>query len=45
MIDALNQDYVVLARAKGMRTGRVVCLHALKNALPVITYIGPLISS
>lgn len=46
MIDALNQDYVVLARAKGMRPGRVVCLHALKNALlPVITYIGPLISS
>ena len=46
MIDALNQDYVVLAKAKGMKKKKVVCVHALKNALlPVITYVGPLISS
>ena len=46
MIDALNQDYIVLAKAKGMKKFRVVCLHALKNALlPVVTYVGPLISS
>ena len=46
MIDTLNQDYIVLAKAKGMKKFRVVCLHALKNALlPVVTYVGPLIPS
>jgi len=42
MLDALQQDYVRTARAKGVSPLRVVGLHALRNALtPVITYIGP----
>ena len=45
MMDALNQDYIVTARAKGLRQIAVVGIHALKNALiPVVTYIAPLIS-
>lgn len=45
MMDALNQDYIVTARAKGLRQKAVVGIHALKNALiPVVTYIAPLIS-
>lgn len=42
MLDALNQDYVRTARAKGVPMRKVIFVHALRNALiPVITYIGP----
>lgn len=45
MLDALGQDYIRTARAKGLKSGTVVFKHALKNALiPVITYIGPQIA-
>lgn len=45
MLDALNQDYVRTARAKGMPTRSVIFKHALKNALiPVVTYVGPMIA-
>lgn len=41
MVDALHQDYVRTARAKGASEARVVCLHALPNALlPIITIAG-----
>jgi peptide/nickel transport system permease protein len=41
MIEVLSQDYVRTARAKGLGELRVVCKHALRNALiPVITVIG-----
>lgn len=41
MLDALSQDYVRTAQAKGLTTGRVVLGHALRNALiPVITVLG-----
>ena len=40
MLDALNQDYIRTAYAKGLSRKRVVFLHALRNALnPVITAI------
>ncbi len=45
MLDVLGQDYIRTARAKGVRPGKVVFVHALRNALiPVITYVGPLIA-
>ena len=45
MLEALEQDYVRTARAKGVSELMVVVKHALKNALtPVITYLGPLIA-
>jgi peptide/nickel transport system permease protein len=38
MLQALNQDYVRTARAKGLAEGKVVNKHALRNALiPVVT--------
>jgi peptide/nickel transport system permease protein len=41
MIDALSQDYVRTARAKGVIERRVVVRHALRNALlPVVTNVA-----
>ena len=41
MLDALGQDFVKTARAKGLSERRVVFKHALRNAmLPVVTNIG-----
>lgn len=42
MLEALRQDYVRTARAKGLTPWKVVARHALRNALtPVVTYTGP----
>jgi oligopeptide transport system permease protein len=41
-LDVLNQDYIKMARAKGLPNYKVIFKHALRNSLtPVITYIGP----
>lgn len=41
MLDVLPQEYVLAARAKGLRERDVVWRHALRNALlPVITLLG-----
>jgi peptide/nickel transport system permease protein len=41
MLESLKQDYITLARAKGLKEGIVVRKHALRNALiPVITIVG-----
>jgi peptide/nickel transport system permease protein len=41
LLEALRQDYVRTARAKGVPGARVVWRHALRNALiPVVTVIG-----
>ena len=41
MIDVLRQDYLMLARAKGVSEKKVIRKHALKNALiPIITVSG-----
>jgi peptide/nickel transport system permease protein len=41
MLEVLNQDYVLAARAKGLRQGAVVWRHAARNALiPTVTTIG-----
>lgn len=43
--EAMSQDYVVMARAKGLGRGRITLLHVLKNAMiPVITISGPMIA-
>ena len=43
MLDAINQDYIRTARSKGLKTGKIIFKHALRNSLiPVITYLGPL---
>ena len=41
MIEALNEDYIRTARAKGLPESAVLIRHALKNAaLPIVTVIG-----
>jgi oligopeptide transport system permease protein len=46
MIEALGQDYIRTARAKGVTEFRVFFKHALRNSLiPVVTYVGPLIAT
>jgi len=41
MLDIARQEFVRTARAKGMRNGRVLVVHALRNALmPMVTVAG-----
>jgi peptide/nickel transport system permease protein len=41
MLEALGQDFVRVARAKGLRERHVIVRHALRNSLlPVITLLG-----
>jgi len=45
MLDALSQDYIRTAKAKGVPKLKVIFKHALRNSLiPVITYAGPQIA-
>ena len=42
MLDALSQDYIRTARAKGLSQAAVVLRHALPGALlPVVSFLGP----
>ncbi|HIU76727.1 MAG TPA: ABC transporter permease [Candidatus Pelethocola excrementipullorum] len=46
MLDAMGQDYVRTARAKGVAQFLVLFKHTLRNALiPVVTYVGPMTAS
>ena len=46
MVEVLEQDYVLLARSKGLSMTKVILRHVVKNTiLPVITYLGPLCST
>ncbi len=41
MLEVISQDYIKLARAKGLRENVVIYRHALRNALlPLVTLIG-----
>ncbi|MBF0474589.1 MAG: ABC transporter permease [Deltaproteobacteria bacterium] len=41
MLEVIRQDYIVTARAKGLRESVVIYKHALRNALmPVVTILG-----
>ena len=45
MLDALGQDYIRTAKAKGVSKWKVIFKHTLRNSLiPVITYAGPQIA-
>ncbi|MBR3771337.1 MAG: ABC transporter permease [Clostridium sp.] len=45
MLDALGQDYIRTAKAKGVTKWKVIFKHGLRNALiPVVTYVGPMIA-
>ena len=41
LLEAMSMDYVRTARAKGLKPWRVICVHALRNALnPVVTAVS-----
>ncbi len=41
MLESLRQQYVLTARAKGLPDGRVIYVHALRNAVnPLVTLLG-----
>jgi len=43
MVEVLQQDYILMAKSKGLSSFQIVFRHALRNALlPVVTYLGPL---
>lgn len=45
MLDALGQDYIRTAKAKGVSHTKMIFKHALRNSMiPVITYAGPQIA-
>ena len=45
MIGALQQEFIIAARAKGLSEGAVLGKHALKIALlPVVSYVGPMLA-
>lgn len=44
MLEELRQDYILTARAKGQSESKIICRHALKNALiPIILTVGTII--
>lgn len=46
MLEVLQQDYILTAKAKGMRWSAIIVKHAIRNALiPVITILGPIVVS
>lgn len=45
MLEVLTQDYMKMARAKGLSPARIVIRHALRNALmPVVTIMGTMLA-
>jgi oligopeptide transport system permease protein len=45
MLEAMGQDYIRTAKAKGMSVFVITFKHAMRNSLiPVITYLGPLVA-
>jgi ABC-type dipeptide/oligopeptide/nickel transport system permease component len=45
LLQVLGQDYVRVARAKGLQERRVIVVHALRNSLiPIVTVVGPMIA-
>lgn len=45
VLDVIRQDYVRMARAKGLSSMQVTYQHVLRNALiPVVTLMGPLLA-
>ncbi|PLR73165.1 ABC transporter permease [Bacillus sp. UMB0728] len=46
MLEVLQQDYMLTARAKGLSQFKVIYKHAIRNALiPVVTILGPIVVS
>ena len=43
MLEVINQDYILTAKAKGLSKFEIIWLHEIRNAiLPIVTTMGPL---
>ena len=43
MLEVVGQDYIKVAKAKGLSTAKIVARHQIRNAiLPVVTVLGPI---
>ncbi|MFZ4773623.1 MAG: ABC transporter permease [Chlamydiia bacterium] len=46
MVEILEQEYIIAARARGLNSSKILFRHVLKNCiLPVLSYLGPLFAS
>jgi len=46
MMDVINQDYILTAKAKGLSRSQIVWRHELRNSLlPVVTVLGPIVAA
>ncbi len=46
LLQVIREDYITTAMSKGLSTGRVVIVHALRNSLiPVVTVLGPMFAA
>ena len=46
MMDVINQDYILTARAKGLSNFQVIWRHQIRNSiLPIITVMGPRVAA
>lgn len=45
IVTVLSEDYIITAKAKGCKKGRVIRKHVLRNSMiPIVTMIGPAIA-
>ncbi|WP_116289107.1 ABC transporter permease subunit, partial [Klebsiella pneumoniae] len=45
LIEVMQADYILTAKAKGISQGVIIIKHALRNALiPVVTILGPMVA-
>lgn len=46
LLETLDQDYMMTAKAKGLRGRRILVRHGLRNSLiPVVTVLGPVVAN
>ena len=46
MVEVLSADFIRTARAKGVRAGRLLFVHALRSGLlPAVSYLGPALAA
>ncbi len=46
MVEILEQEYIVAAKARGLGTSKILLRHVIKNCiLPVLSYLGPLFAN
>jgi oligopeptide transport system permease protein len=45
LTEVMRQDFIVMAKSKGLSKTTIILRHAMKNVLiPIVTYLGPMIA-